>query len=183
MNNLHLSDLRLGELWYKLRRGVWYALLLLLFLLLQDVVFSHIAPLGVRSMFLPVLVTAVGLFEGGTRGGWFGLAAGALCDLSLGSQTVMFTVLFPLIGFAVGFFTDFFLNRRLFSYAVMAVISLLLAAFCQMFGLLIFRGENSWALWRTALLQTLWSVPFLFPAYYICKILPRREIMQSPSPY
>lgn len=183
MNNIQLSDLHLGELWYKMRRGVWYALLLLLFLLLQNVVFSHIAIFGVRSMFMPVLVTAVGLFEGGTRGGWFGLAAGALCDLFLGGQTVMFTLLFPLIGFAAGFFTDFFLNRRLFSYAVMAVISLLLSAFCQMFSLLVFRGENAWALWRTALLQTLWSVPFLFPAYYICKILPRKDGTQAPSPY
>ena len=183
MNSIHLSDLHLGELWYKMRRGVWYTLLLLLFLLLQNVIFSHIALLGVRSMFLPALVVAVGLFEGGERGGWFGLAAGALCDLFLGSQTVLFTVLFPLIGFATGFLADFLLNRRFFSYAVMAVAALLLSAFCQMFSLLVFRGENSWALWRTALLQTLWSVPFIFPSYYICKILPRKSGGQSPSPY
>ena len=75
MKSVTISDLRLRELWERIRRGVLYGLYLLGFLLLQNVVFSHIAPLGVRAMFMPALVAAVALFEGGYRGGLFGLIA------------------------------------------------------------------------------------------------------------
>ena len=127
MKNITFSDLRLDRLWEKIRRGVLYGLYLLGFLLLQNVVFSHIRPFGVRAMFMPALVTAVALFEGGYRGGLFGLAAGIVCDLFFYSQTVLFTVLFPVMGFAVGLLGDFFVNRRFFTYAVLAVIILALS--------------------------------------------------------
>ena len=180
---LQLSDLKLDELWLRARRGVLYALYLLGFLLLQNVVFSHIAPLGVRAMFMPALVVAVALFEGGYRGGLFGLAAGIACDLFLAGQRVLFTLTFPVMGFAVGLLADFFLNRRFFTYAVFAVAALFLSAFAQMFSLLFYQGQGSWALWRTAVLQTLWSVPFIFPAYYICRIFPWKAEGAAPSPY
>ncbi len=171
------------EVWNRTRRGVLYALLLLVGLLLQNVILSHIPILGVRVMFLPVLVVAVGLFEGGIRGGYFGLAAGALCDLLLSSQGVLFTVLFPVYGFVSGFLVDFYLNRRLFSYSVMAVGALLLAGLAQMLNLALHTGQYSWAMWRTVLLQTLWSAPFLFPAYYVCRLIPRKTGEKIPSPY
>ena len=180
---IQLSDLKLREYWGKTRRGVLYALYLMAFLLLQNVIFSHIAPFGVRAMFMPALVVAVALFEGGYRGGLFGLAAGVVCDLYLAGQSVLFTILFPAMAFAVGFLADFFLNRRFFSYAVMAVAALFLSAFAQMFSLLVYQGQGSWALWGTAILQTLWSVPFIFPAYYICKIFPWKAEGTAPSPY
>ena len=180
---IQLSDLKLDVFWLRSRRGVLYALYLLGALLLQNVIFSHIAPLGVRAMFMPALVVAVALFEGGDLGGWFGLAAGVVCDLFFAGQSVLFTVLFPVIGFVVGLLADFYLNRRFFSYAVMAVLALFIAAFAQMFSLLVYRGQGSWALWRNAILQTLWSVPFIYPAYYICKIFPWKAAGTAPSPY
>ncbi len=180
---IQLSDLKLDRLWLRIRRGVLYALYLLGFLLLQNVVFSHVAPLGVKAMFMPALVTAVALFEGGGRGGYFGLAAGILCDLFFDGQTVLFTVLFPVMGFTVGLLADYYLNRRFFSYAVLSILSLFLAAAAQMFPLLVYRGQGSWALWRTVILQTLWSVPFIFPAYYLCRIFPWKAEGTAPSPY
>ena len=180
---IQLSDLKLREYWGRIRRGVLYALYLLAFLLLQNVILSHIAPFGVRAMFMPALVVAVALFEGGYRGGLFGLAAGVVCDLFFAGQSVLFSVLFPVIAFAVGFMADFFLNRRFFSYAVLAVGALFLSAFAQMFPLLVYRGQGSWMLWGVAILQTLWSVPFIFPAYYICKIFPWKAEGTAPSPY
>ena len=180
---IQLSDLHLDEIWTDIRRGVLYGLYLLAFLLLQNVIFSHIAPLGVRAMFMPALVVAVALFEGGRVGGLFGLAAGIACDIFFSSQTVLFTVLFPVIGFAVGFLVDFFLNRRFFAYAMLALAALFLSAFAQMFPLLVYHGQGSWALWRTAILQTLWGVPFVWPAYYICKIFPWKAEGPAPSPY
>lgn len=180
---LQLSDLKLREYWAKTRRGVLYALYLLSFLLLQNVIFSHISVFGVRAMFMPALVVAVALFEGGYRGGLFGLAAGVVCDLYFAGQTVLFTILFPVMAFTVGFMADFFLNRRFFSYAVLAVAALFLSAFAQMFSLLIYQGQGSWTLWGVAILQTLLSVPFIFPAYYICKIFPWKAEGTAPSPY
>lgn len=180
---IQLSDLKLRELWKRSRRAVLYALYLLGFLLLQNVVFSHIRPFGVRAMFMPALVVGVALFEGGYRGGLFGLAAGVACDLFLAGQTVLFTVLFPVMGFAVGLLADFYLNRRFFSYAVLAVAALFVSAFAQLFALLVYHAQGSWALWRTAILQTLWSVPFIYPAYYVCKIFPWRAEETPPSPY
>ena len=78
---ISLSDLKLDVFWQRSRRGVLYALYRLGALVLQNVIFSHIAPLGVRAMFMPALVVAVALFEGGGTGGYFGLAAGIVCDL------------------------------------------------------------------------------------------------------
>ena len=180
---IQFSDLRLRDYWDKTRRGVLYALYLLAFLLLQNVIFSHISVFGVRAMFMPALVVAVALFEGGYRGGLFGLAAGVVCDLYFAGQSVLFTILFPVMAFAVGFMADFFLNRRFFSYAVLAVLALFLSAFAQMFSLLIYRGQGSWTLWGVAILQTILSVPFIFPAYYICKIFPWKAEGTAPSPY
>ena len=167
----------------QIRRTVLYGLYLLLFLLLQNVVFSHIAPLGVRAMFMPALVVGVAVFEGGRTGGVFGLAAGIVCDLFFSSQRVLFTVLFPVMGFCFGLLADFYLNRRFFTYAVLSVTALFLSAFAQMFSLLVYQGQGSWALWRSAILQTLWSVPFIFPAYYICKTFPWKAAGTAPSPY
>ncbi len=160
--------------WNRVRRSALYLLVLILFLLMQDVVLSHIALLGVRSMFIPALVIAVGHFEGGWRGGLFGLAAGLMQDLTGSEISLFFTLLYPLLGFAGGFLTEFLLNRHFFVYFVFSSGALFLAAFLQMFPLLLAHGESAGALWRTCILQTLWSLPFIFPAYYTINALPRR---------
>ena len=178
-----ILEFRFDLLWLRVRRGVLYGLVLLAFLLAQNVIFNHIGIFGVHAMFMPAVVIAVALFEGGTRGGWFGVASGILCDMFFSSQTVMFTILFPIMGFAAGFLADFFLNRRFITYSIMAVLSLLVAAFAQMFSLLVYKGQSSFALWGTAILQTIISIPFMFPAYYICKLFPSRVGIDIPSPY
>ena len=149
--------MKLDELWLKTRRGVLYALYLIGALLVQNVILSHVALFGVRAMFLPALVVAAALFEGGWGGGLFGLAAGIL--------------------------GDFYLNKRLFTYCILGAAALFLAAFAQMFSLLFYEGQSSAALWVTALLQTLWSLPFLFPSYYLCKNFPWRSSRDVPTPY
>ena len=132
---------------------------------------------------LPALVVAAALFEGGWGGGLFGLAAGILSDLFFGSQTVLFTVLFPVTGFIAGFLGDFYLNKRLFTYCILGAAALLIAAVAQMFALLVAGGQGTGALWGTALLQTLWSLPFLFPSYYLCRSFPWRSSRETPTPY
>ena len=138
MKRIDFSELKLDALWMAVRRTVLYGLYLLAFLMLQNVIFNHIAPFGVRAMFLPALVVAVAVFEGGTVGGLFGLAAGIVGDLFFSGQSVLFTVLFPCIGFAAGLLVDFYLNRRLLTFVILGVAALLLSAFAQMFPLLVY---------------------------------------------
>lgn len=164
---------RLLRFWNRIRRGAFYALLLILFALLQDVVLCNIAPFGVKAMFMPALVVAVGFFEGGWRGGAFGVAAGMIADLSGSDPRVLFTVVYPLLGFAMGFVVEFFLNRKLYVYCVGAAAALFLCALLQMFPLLAAAESGRFALWKTCILQSLWSLPFLFPAYYSCEAAPR----------
>ena len=159
----------------KLRRGVLYALFLLLVLIVQDMVLSHVTILGVRPMILPVAVTAVALFEGGVWGGVFGLCAGLLTDMNFSETTVLFTVVLTVIGFLTGAMAQFVLNRRFFSYLFVSLAALLLTALCQMFRLLVFQGADPIRLLLTAGLQTLWSLPFCIPVYFPCRALARRK--------
>lgn len=73
--------------------------------------------------------------------------------------------------------------RAMFLPALVVAAALFLAAFAQMFSLLFYEGQSSAALWVTALLQTLWSLPFLFPSYYLCKNFPWRSSRDVPTPY
>lgn len=164
----------LRRYWNRVRRGMVYFLLLIAFLLLQDIILCEIKPFGVSAFFVPALVVAVGLFEGGWRGGIFGLAAGVLMDLNGTSPRLLFTVFLPIAGFSVGFLTEFLFNARIFLFLAFAVLTDLFASFLQMFPLLSAHPESSAALWRTCILQTLWGVPLIFAAYFACRALPRR---------
>ena len=83
----------------KLRLALAYTALLIVSLFFQDTVFARLGLFGVKMLFIPAACAAVGMFEGGFRGGLFGLLAGVLCDLSFSENTVLFTVLFPQLGF------------------------------------------------------------------------------------
>lgn len=159
----------------KLRRGVLYALFLLVVLMVQNMALSHVAILGVRPMILPVAVVAVALFEGGVWGGVFGLCAGLLTDMNFAETAVLFTIVFTVIGFLTGMLAQFVLNRRFFSYLFISLAALILTAFCQMFQLLVFQGADPVRLLITAGLQTLWSLPFCIPVYFPCRALARRK--------
>lgn len=159
----------------KLRRALAYALFMLAVMFLQTTVFASIAPLGVRAMLLPIAVAAVGMFEGSVWGGVFGLLLGLLGDVAYVENTVVFTVLFPVLGFFAGAAAELFVNRRFFSFFFVCVIALLITAFCQLFRLLVFAGAEPGALIKTALLQTLWSLPFTAPLYFPCRAISRRR--------
>ncbi len=153
----------------RLRKAIVYCGLILATLFLQNTILSRIPILGVKAMFVPVVVVAVGFFEGGVWGGVFGLVLGLFCDLSFGDSAIMFTVLFPIIGFASGCLTMFFITKRFLSFFFISLAALVLAAFCQMFSLLVFSEASPWPLFRTGGLQVLWSIPMTFAAYYPCR--------------
>ncbi len=159
----------------KLRRAIVYAAYLLLVLMLQNAVFSRVAVSGVRAMLVPAAVVAAGMFEGGVWGGLCGLGVGLLCDRTYGS-TVLFTALLPAVGFFSGVLSQYFVNKRFFAYMVVSLAAFALTAFCQLFPLLVFTGQDAAALFETAALQVLLSLPLAVPLYFPCKALSGRDL-------
>lgn len=159
----------------KLARAAKYALLMAVCMILQNSVLSSVEVLGTKCLFLPAAAVAVGMFEGGVWGGVFGLIMGLLTDMGFSENTVLFTVLFPILGFFSGALTAFFVNKRFFAYFILSLAALVLTAAAQIAGLWLFRDADAGALLITAAKQTLWSLPFTVPLYFACRGLSGRN--------
>lgn len=148
-----------------LRRLLLYFLYLFLTLVLQNMVLTHIRPLGICPFILPAAVVAVGMFEGSVRGAVFALLMGIYADMFFVETTVGYTLLFPALAFGAGFVAQFFINRRFIGYMVVAAAALLITSFMQLLWVTL---NDSWAatMLHTALLQTLWSLPLAALLYF-----------------
>lgn len=144
---------------------MWYAVFLLLTLVLQNMVFPRIRPLGVCPMVLPAAVVAVGMFEGASWGTIFGLVLGIFADMDYVENTVMFTLLLPALAFFAGFVSQFFINRRFFAYMGAAFAACLITAAVQMVGTAASDGWSA-SMLVTVALQTLWSLPPAVLVYF-----------------
>lgn len=149
----------------KLKRLLQYLLYMFLTLVAQNMLFTQIRPMGVAPMVLPAAVIAVGMFEGATWGAVFGIVMGIFADMAFIENTILFTVLFPILAFGSGFVSQFFINRRFFAYMGAALVGLLITAIVQMEMVIV---SDSWSsqMITTVLLQTLWSLPPAVLAYF-----------------
>lgn len=153
----------------KLRRAVIYGLLLVLLFIVQDLLLSHIRLFGVRPMLIPAAIVAIALFDGGLWGGFMGLLAGYFMDMGYAEHLILFSVLFSALGFFIGVLGKYLLHRGFLSYILLFIAAMAIITFCQMFRFLFFVDTASWPVWRTGILQVLWSIPWAVPVYFPCK--------------
>jgi hypothetical protein len=155
----------------KVRKAIVYCGVILAVLFVQNIILARIPIMGVRAFIAPIIVVAIGFFEGGVWGGVFGLIMGVSCDMSLNDSNVVLTVFFPIVGFAAGSLAMFSVNKRFFSFFFVSLAALVLTAACQMFKFIAIADANLLPVLITAGLQTLWSIPFTFAIYYPCRAL------------
>ena len=59
--------------------------------ILQSMVFTYVPISGTVPVLLPIAVAGIATFEGSSRGGGYGLLAGALCDISFNQPVLVMT--------------------------------------------------------------------------------------------
>lgn len=143
----------------KLRVFLEYAVYLLLAMLLQGLLFSRLSIFGVKGFVLPAAVVAAGMYLGGVRGAVFGICLGLVTDMSYTESSFMYTIVFALIGFGVGFASEFYINKSFLVFMVMSVIAVLLSGLAQYLAAVIFGGAELVQGIVTVLLQTALSIP------------------------
>lgn len=159
----------------KIRKAILYLVCILVAEWLQTMVFSRGGLKGVNPFFLPALIVAIGMFEGGIWGALLGIAAGISCDLAVSDSTVLFLILFCSFGFLSGLLSQFFINRTFFACMLLSIVALVFTAFCQIIPLWIFHGTAPQPLLSVAGLQVLWSLPFAVACYFIVKLISGKE--------
>ena len=161
-----LRDLIAREILSKIRvrRVLQYALYLFLALLTQNMLLTQLRIAGVCPMILPAVAVAVGMFEVATWGAVFSLVLGIFADMAFVENTILFTVLFPALAFASGFISTYFINRRFFAFLGAALLGLAITALVQMMHTVAL-DTFSTVMFRTVVLQTLWSMPFSILAF------------------
>ena len=159
----------------RLRSILLLALYLALTLLLQNTLFAKLRIWGVHAIVLPALMVAVGMFRGPVWGGVFGIFAGVFANMGYPESIVLFILLLPLIGYVSGMLSEHLLTRSLVAFLCMTLGAQLLTALFQFFRLWVFQGADLSALLITGLKQTLVSLPFCIPFFYVSRAVNRRE--------
>ena len=149
-----------------LNKVVKYTLFMFLTLMAQNMVLSHIRPLGVCPLILPAAAAAAGMFEGATWGPVFSLFMGYFADMSFVENSIFLLLLLPLLSLLSAFVSQFFINRRFFAFMGITLAELLITAVVQMLKTL---AGDTWSsdMLFVVVFQTLFSLPFSALAYFL----------------
>ena len=142
-----------------------YALLFLLVMVLQTVVFGRARFFGAKLSLVPVAVACIAMQCGAERGGAFGLAAGTVWCLSGGDGGGVTLVLLTVCALLSGWFCDCYLNRRLLSAALMSLLSLLVVQ-GALFAFKFYLGTAGSSFWRLLPVQLALSMLACPPIYW-----------------
>lgn len=146
---------------------------LLLLYLLQSTVFTRLTIFGVKPLILPLAVVGTALFKGKVTGGVFGIFAGMLMDLSYNQPTVQFTLILTVTGILFGVLSDTVLVQGYPSYLLCSALQLLICSALQVLSFVVLSGAPLNSLIGTALTQSLVSLIFTVPLYYVTAFLNR----------
>ena len=147
------------------KRVLRYLVYLFLALIAQTMLLARTRIAGICPYVLPAVAVAVGMFEGPVWGVLYSLLLGFFADMAFVENTVLFTVLFPVLAFGTGFVSQFFINRRFFAFMGAALGGLLLTGFVQLVHTSAIDGFSMQMI-PTVLLQTIWSLPLAALAYF-----------------
>jgi len=160
----------------KLRRGILYTVIMLITLMVQEMVLSRLSLFAVRALIVPIFPVVVGILQGGWWGMAFGLVSGVLCDCMFAETRVLFTLLMPFLGFMATAAERFLISRKLVAVFTASVCALLFTAAIEIMRMMVLYEASFAALIKTGLLQTLYSIPFIFALYFPCRALSRRSL-------
>ena len=150
---------------------LYYALLTLFCLLMENTVLSRLPIFGVQIVLIPSLVALVGACRGTEEGGAFGLCVGLFWTFAgVGSPAVI--LLLTLSGLFSGYLCDALLTRRLFS-AMLACAAALFGTLTITAILFSYLHGGSGRMIAASMLQALLSLPaaaaLYFPVHVIGK--------------
>lgn len=158
-----------------------HVLFIILVYIFQAMIFTYIKIDGVIPVLLPIAVVGIATFEGSSSGGGYGLLAGMLCDISFNQPVSVMTVTLTLIGIIVGILAESVMAQGFPSYFLSCLGALLLTSFVSMFPLLFFAEADMFALFTTGLHQTVVSMIFTFPLYFVVRALGWQRLAPDPS--
>lgn len=127
---------------------------MILAMFIQSLLFSRVSIFGYRGFILPAAAVAAGIYSDGVKGAVFGLILGLFADMSFSESIVTFTVLFPIIGFAAGVASMFYINKSFFAFITFSAAAILLTALVQMLLAVLISGAELLPALVTALAQT-----------------------------
>lgn len=150
-------------------------LYLILSYILQSMVLTRLTLFGVKPFILPLVVAGMSLFGGHAFGCAAGLMAGILCDISFNQPTIEFTLVFTLMGLLLGIMSDTILVQGFPSYLLCSALALMISALCQVAPMLMLYDDAIKPLVMTAAYQTLYSLLYSVPFYYLSKFAARLD--------
>ncbi len=153
-----------------------HILFILVVYIFQSMVFTYVPIDGIIPILLPIAVVGIATFEGSSRGGGYGLLAGMLCDISFNQPVIVMTVMLTFIGIFIGILSETIMARGFPTFFLCCAGALILTSFVSMFSLLFFSGVDMSALIMIGLKQTLYSMLFAFPIYFVVRALGRRVV-------
>lgn len=140
--------------------------LFLLLLCLERCLLNRFPLWGAVPQLAPLVVAAVGFWEGAFSGSVFGLGAGLLCALTSGGEAA-FVWQYTAIGLACGTTVDKTLGRSLLGYLLCALASLLFLEGLQVVVRVFFLNQPWATVGRIAGAEGLYSLlfaPLIYPA-------------------
>ncbi len=159
----------------ELKRWSMYAGFILIAMIVQEYLLTRIKIGRVHPMLGGLLTACVAMYEGGIRGGAFGLFIGILQDALVIGPEGYFSLIYMGCGLAAGYICDYMFRKSFLTACLWSLVitSLTTLVYFVLFFLLTGRAGIS-ELWRTAVPEILYSITLLplvyFPVRYISQI-------------